>query len=430
MFKIIHDLSALSGADREQYCRDFASYLGLNPDENRIDTIWMNDNNVRSLVAYCRRGTTDILRDIHNIDVTDMVKEDGPGYVSFKASGINRRGRKEIAVGAFATTGCTGDRLAAAVATAETRAGRRLTLKFVGGGLLDESEVSNTVITESTPVAAPAIQPEAKPNSEVGKLANLPACVPTAGFAAVPNLKANYVLDKLSDQLRKCITDGCNNPVKPGFVFCGNCDVPATPLIGVTVPGAVQDRLEQVGMSVAASVEAANAIIQEGIYSETVPVKKTRKPRKSKNTVDMGDITPGLEAGKDCIADLKSPVLVKVPYEPVSCGTETVVLPVSAPVPPPKAISILTDIEQKQVKARLAPFWLDILPKGGMTADDGISIWGKLIKFANAYFPDTQDYKQWTFDKWESFFEFLDEYNAMNGATALVAYINGKINAV
>jgi putative intracellular protease/amidase len=104
--------------------------------------------------------------------------------------------------------------------------------------------------------------------------------------------------------------------------------------------------------------------------------------------------------------------------------------PVAAPVPPPKAISVLTDDEQKQVKARLAPFWVDILPtKGGMTADDGLTTWNKLIKFANSFYPDANDYKKWTLDKWEPFLEFLDEFNEKNGAVALVAHINGKINA-
>jgi hypothetical protein len=428
MFKIIHDLSTLSEAERAQYCRDYASYLGLNPDENRIDTIWMNDNSVRTLVPYCRRGTTDILRGIHNIDIVDMVKEDGPGYVSFKAFGIDRRGRKEIAVGAFATAHLAGDKLAAAVATAETRAGRRLTLKFVGGGLLDESEVSNTFITEATPVAAPAVQPQTKPNAEVGKPVTEESL--RVGFGA-----------RISDR----------------------------PDSSETFPE----------LAVPASVEAVNAILAKDTPATPAePVKKTRKPRKSKNTVDMGDpqtgtivpisgtSDPTMGAGSlSPLADIpeSKQSLTYVPTCPVcnhfmaaddrldlflcikdaqmhatmkpsmlKSGTPPPVVapvPVVAPIPPPKPISLLSDIEQKQVKARLAPFWVDILPKGGMTADDGMSIWGKVIKFASLFFPDTPDHKNWTFDMWDSFFEFLDEYNAAHGPNGLVEYINGKINA-
>ena len=418
--------------------------------------IWMTSDSVRALVAYCRRGTTDILRDIHGIDVTDLVKEDGPGYVSYKATGINRRGRKEIAVGAYSTTGLTGDRLAAAVATAQTRALRRLTLQFVGGGLLDESEVNREPVqSPASPVAAPAVQPQTKPNTEVGK-----------PVASVPNLKANHDLDKL-----------------------------AAGLIGVTVPGAVQDKLEQTGQRVVydpdkptgqpvlASLEAANAILAADTASEPTPAKKTRKPRKSKNTVDMGDVpqtgTIVPETGTSASADIpksQQAATSKLTYVPICpickdfmaadverdmflcikdgrldmnikpsmlkaaeemgkaaatfATAPSAPAPVAAPVPPPKAISVLTDDEQKQVKARLAPFWVDILPiKGGMTADDGLTPWNKLIKFANSFYPDANDYKKWTLDKWEPFLEFLDEFNEKNGAVALVAHINGKINA-
>ena len=419
MFRIIHDLSSLSEDQKKQYLNDYSIFLGLNPEEGRLDMIWMTSDSVRALVAYCRRGTTDILRDIHGIDVTDLVKEDGPGYVSYKATGISRRGRKEIAVGAYSTTGLTGDRLAAAVATAQTRALRRLTLQFVGGGLLDESEVNREPVqSPASPVAAPAVQPQTKPNTEVGK-----------PVASVPNLKANHDLDVL------------------------------------------------------ASLEAANAILAADTASEPTPAKKTRKPRKSKNTVDMGDVpqtgTIVPETGTSASADIpksQQAATSKLTYVPICpickdfmaadverdmflCIKEgrldmtikpsmlkaaeemgkaaatfatapSAPAPVAAPVPPPKAISVLTDDEQKQVKARLAPFWVDILPiKGGMTADDGLTPWNKLIKFANSFYPDANDYKKWTLDKWEPFLEFLDEFNEKNGAVALVAHINGKINA-
>jgi len=478
MFKMIHDLSKLNDKERRQYCRDYAEFVGLNPDENRIDTIWMTTGDIRTLVAYCRRGTTDLLREIHGIDVTGLVKEDGPGYVSYQASGINRRGRKEIAVGAYALDNFTGDRLAAAVATAQTRALRRLTLQFIGGGLLDESEVnSGTVKTEPTPVAAPAIQPEVELNQEVGKLVN---AWDKDALVQDPTLKA--ATPELIDTAKKAIIDATpliqevlKNPVVTETLKC-------------TSHGAeeVIKSLAEVSKPVIpATVEAANAILAQNTPSEPVKPKRGRgRPRKSKNTVDMGDAPktiedvsnptfhmvehlvdmskiegqPNLPLSTDSMqskltyvptcpdcndfmaADDRLDMYLCVKHGRVDTKMKPSMLktgtppPPSAPIPetpaiePPKTISVLTDVEQRLVKARLAPFWVDILPQAGMTADDGVSIWGKLIKFANAYFPDAPNYKEWTFDRWEKFFEHLDEFNTKNGPIALVEHINVTIH--
>src|ERR1035437_9771894 len=293
MFAIIYDLADLTEDKRKQSCRDYATYLGLNPDENRIDTIWMNNDVGRSLVAYCRRGTTDLLRGIHNIDVTQLVKEDGPGYVSYQASGINARGRKEIAVGAYTTTGLTGDRLAAAVATAETRATRRLTLKFVGGGLLDETEVhSQPVQVDTKPVAAPVSQPTTKPNTKLGKEAMkveyhvpLPphsgetvVVIPPVGLPAeriqttvapAPSLFDPAMLEKLK-----------NSPTN---------DLPKA-------PEPLSEPALLTTLAVPATVQVANAIIAAQTPSEPEKPKRGRK-RGSKNKVDMGDApkTDGVE---------------------------------------------------------------------------------------------------------------------------------------
>lgn len=483
MFKMIHDLASLSDSERAQYCRDFASYLGLNPDENRIDTIWMNDNNVRALVAYCRRGTTDILRDIYNIDVTEMIREDGPGYVSYKAVGVNRRGRKEIAVGAFATAGLTGDRLAAAVATAETRAGRRLTLKFMGGGLLDESEVNREPVQiTSTPVAAPAIQPfqqqkviDVKPGTKYSGMVeinnpaiNEPHYVPEAAPA---NVEYHFQIPPHSGIV------GVGIPPKP---LSEPSELPNSSRVQETM-----DRQSIIGpncspalppapvIAIPASVEAANAIIAQDTTVEAIPVKKTRKPRKSKNTVDMGESSvpesPKADIPESQPSATPVPVqqLTYVPICPdcqdfmsandsldlyicVKHGRVDTLMkpsvvrnsappppPVAAPVPvdvkpaPPVSQSPLTPEQQKNVKTRLSTFWVYILPEqGGMTSDDGLSINAKLIKYANLFYQNAPNSKEWTFEQWDVFIKTIEKHNAEFGPKALVDHINGVISAV
>ena len=142
------------------------------------------DTGFKRRQLYARRGTTDVLREKRKINITDMVQHDGPGYVSFKATGKNAEGRQEIAIGAHSIEGLRGEKLAAAVSTAETRAGRRLTLKFVGMGILDYTEVSDPVELKSNaqdlslapnatpPAFAPTVAPNAAPSAAVAPLAD------------------------------------------------------------------------------------------------------------------------------------------------------------------------------------------------------------------------------------------------------------------
>ena len=176
-FSIIHDLGPLSESERKQYLIDASEFFGLDPSLNALDAIWMDGGDgARRLIPYARRGTTDILREIHGIHVLSLTQHDGPGYVSFTAIGKTRSGRQEIAVGAAATEGLRGDKLAAAIATGQTRALRRLTLQAVGGGILDESELNQTTVDinrANTSLASmatlPAPQPTVTPNAEAGK---------------------------------------------------------------------------------------------------------------------------------------------------------------------------------------------------------------------------------------------------------------------
>jgi hypothetical protein len=141
-FTIIHNLEKLTDEERAAYLAKVSEFMGLPPEMNALDMLWIPDEEtgLKKYVPYARKGTTDILREIHGIKVLSMEQHDGPGYVSFKATGVNPDGRQEVAIGAHGTEGLRGEKLAAAVMTSETRAGRRLTLKFVGAGILDESE--------------------------------------------------------------------------------------------------------------------------------------------------------------------------------------------------------------------------------------------------------------------------------------------------
>lgn len=163
---IQHDLSKLDAATLAQYLRDVSEFIGLDPDLNALDTIWMQNENGpgQSLVVYARRGTAEILRNKLGIEVESLVQTTVSGSIIFTATGrlagtdgglLN--GRQEIAVGSKYITGLTGKALDDAIMTASTRALRRLTMQFTTLGLLDESEVKLTVGDTTNPAAGAAL---------------------------------------------------------------------------------------------------------------------------------------------------------------------------------------------------------------------------------------------------------------------------------
>lgn len=309
-FAIIHDLGNLSNEERLQYLRNASAYFGLDPDLNALDTIWMNsEDGMRKLVAYARKGTTDLLRDIHGIEVSSLVQTDGPytGCVSFMATGKNKAGRQEIAVGAHSTEGLRGQRLADAVMTAQTRALRRLTLQFVGGGLLDVSEVGS----QTTDIGSSA--------ASLAQLSGSAAVLPppqAASPAAEPtilNHKANAAIIEATQALAKTepVVKGTDIPVSA--VTAGKTEVspeqlaefkaqqdklradarvqlaakaPATPEPFSTFPTFSETALALPPDS--PLVRAAEASVQTPAPE---PKKRTRKKR---NTVDLA--SPGQEA--------------------------------------------------------------------------------------------------------------------------------------
>ena len=152
---IKHDLSKLSAEELTQYLRDVSEFIGLDPDLNGLDTIWMDNENGpgRSLVVYARRGTAEILRESNEIQVSSLTHEKVSDSIVFTAIGKSGTGRQEIATGSKSISGLTGKALDNAIMTASTRALRRLTMQFTKLGILDESEIEAVHNTAPNPAA-------------------------------------------------------------------------------------------------------------------------------------------------------------------------------------------------------------------------------------------------------------------------------------
>ena len=193
-FKPMHDLESLTDAQREQHYLDACQHFGLPPELRLLEFIWLDaSDGKRNLVLYAKKGATDMIRDRQKISVISTVAANGPGYAAFIVEGKDLNGRHEFAVGSAALTGSTGQGLANAVMTSHTRAVRRLTLQFVGGGLLDESEVQGpfTDINRATgslsslaTLPAPA-QPVSQPNTAPGA-----DITPTGGLSGTSSLSS------------------------------------------------------------------------------------------------------------------------------------------------------------------------------------------------------------------------------------------------
>lgn len=446
-FSAIYNLEGLSDQEIETYKRKVSIYFGLDPDANLFDVIWMvdPDTGFKRRQIYARRGTTDILRDLNKISVLSMVQHDGPGYVSFTATGKNAEGRQEIAVGAHATANLQGEKLAAAVSTAETRAGRRLTLKFVGLGILDSSEVAdNEDIKAPAPGLTLAGSPVVAPPMPV--FAPVGSPIKTGIFGVSPQTAPAATLD---DGAAQAAAEAAEVSRKAYEAWQAQTRAEAAQ--------ALKARPEK-GFSgidpVSAPVETAPVAESENAGPEPPKQKRTRR---KKNTVDIA--SPGQESKppqpppakmQGDIGVMPNQIFVEKPVTPVSVQVETVVppqvnpavaavilqplpqttaeTPTLAPQPAPVAdfLGKPTKEQEESFRAQLREYSNIVLPNAGMVPSAGIGgPSAKLRAFAERWV--NKSTQLMTVSEWQQFFQSLKDFTDRNGAKALVKYINDSL---
>lgn len=169
----ITNLGELSDSQRTDYLIQVCQHLDIPPHLNLLEFIMMeHGDGTRNLVLYAKKGATDMLRKKMNISVDELVRTDADGCVTFTARGHNAEGRTEIAVGASYVGHLTGKELATQIMVAQTRACRRLTLQFVGGGFLDESEVQPAPVAAISEVGELPVSKAAPPRLNAPKSSN------------------------------------------------------------------------------------------------------------------------------------------------------------------------------------------------------------------------------------------------------------------
>lgn len=478
-FTIIHNLESLSDAERQAYLGKVSEFMGLPPEMNALDMLWVPDETtgLKRYVPYARKGTTDILREIHGISVKSMEQHDGPGYVSFKATGVNPEGRQEVAIGAHSTEGLRAERLAAAIMTAETRAGRRLTLKFVGAGILDESEV-NAVVSNIASANASLAQlagsptvvppPPGTPSTAVGKditseekakpaptvkeavkqedTTELPAPVTpaVAPVTSAPEAAKETVKEapkrrgaprgprkKKGEVTFATIIDheeGTIAHVRP------ISEVPSAPAAGVVQfkPTACHE--------CGVYLKDHNYVHGKGyvclIPTESIEEKTIRIGKELGYQVSEPPATVSREEGAVGTGTESVPPLA----ESASAGITTeqeirqgVVNPTLPTAPPSTPLPSLTTIDKGLLltfRNRLREYANVILPRqGGMLPSEGIGGSPNKLRAFALKFTGMTDVDAFSQTQWEALFDFLDSYNKAQGPKALVVYINETIGA-
>jgi hypothetical protein len=171
----MYELESLTEQQKKDYYLAACEFLGLPPEMGVLSYHWMDQHDgPKKLILYAKKGATDIIRERLGISVIDLKKEVGNGEVTWIVKGQNKEGRTEMAAGSKSIEGLKGRELENAVLWAQTKALRRMTLQFVGAGILDETEVEGSAPVASVPsqpVAQPVPQPVAKPNPQAGEVA-------------------------------------------------------------------------------------------------------------------------------------------------------------------------------------------------------------------------------------------------------------------
>lgn len=411
------NLNTATNEQLDEYRLKTASILKIDP--FMLDYIWMSDpeTGLKNRVLYAKRGAAEVLRQNLSISVESLVPSVAQdGLLSFMASGRDKTGRQEIAVGSAYLDGLKGDKKAHAVMTAQTRAVRRLTLQFVGGGILDETEVQAQSTLQGAPAASEAT------------LAGSPAVMPpptvkvyaegAPSLAAMPVPKA--VIPEYSV---------AQNPPNQGDSLQTIEDTPAD-IAAQEVANSTTGELpkkRQYRRKNQVNIASPGQVSPEPSVSTTV-----EKPPASAETPKPLILPTSAEYWKD-----KEPVgpINKALYDAAMKGRPVEVTPdllsvitgnsagvADATTMPQPAVSILSKEKQDEYRTRLSKYYNDILPRGGMQSSE--SIGGptmKTRKFA-AIHTGVADTKQMTEQHWEDLFEFLDSH--ASNPKFLVEYIN------
>lgn len=442
MFKPMHDLESLTDAQREEHYLAACEHFQLPPELRLLDFMWMDASDAkRNLVLYAKKGATDLIRDRQDISVVSTVPANGPGYAAFIVEGKNKDGRHEFAVGSASIGGLNGQNLANAVMISHTRAVRRLTLQFVGGGLLDESEAIGPVtdinraggsLASLATITAPA-QPTTTPNAQPGK-----DITPTN---AQPSILAQPLI---SAQLAQPAQPSMDAPLITRFLvpmvapapFSSGSIIPTSveqitetsqPLVQIE-PAPGQKRHRRTKAETAATRGVISLDGPDLAVAETVAVSEiVEKPSELSKTTQIDAVS----SNDDISESQRTATFVtgsNLPAIPTVMpkGTFTYIIDVPTTAPEP-AVNPDTPTKEEVAawKAKLSVYTTQggILNQGGMTEN----IFGKIRLYTMTLFPNAvvlpNKAIMLTNSQWANLIATFEKISTEQGSAGLVAAI-------
>src|ERR1700682_1469970 len=108
-FVPLYDLESLNEGQRQEYVRNVCNHMGVPPELNLVMLTYLDENEgPRRLVAYAKRGATEIIRNNRGINVTDLTSKEIGGSLVFTATGKDSTGRQEMSTGSKYIEGLVG----------------------------------------------------------------------------------------------------------------------------------------------------------------------------------------------------------------------------------------------------------------------------------------------------------------------------------
>jgi hypothetical protein len=379
-FLPMYDLESLTEPQRQEYLRAVCKHLGVPDNLNLIALTYVDETDGPArLVAYAKRGATEAVRNNLQIDVTSLTNQMIGGSIVFTATAKSKvTGRQEVATGSKWIDGLQGAQLDDAIMTASTRSLRRVTLQFMGAGVLDESEVSQrkTIHVQSAPQVVPpqpTVQPSSAPGKDVTETIKLPIAVEFES-GKVWNNQEEFEAAKAKIRA---------------------------------------DAIAQLN----AKAKAESGPVEDTAVKEVV--KKPRKPRgPNKAKVDLGpSVPPQPDIPAAVVATTPAPApVVEQPKPDISAA------------PPAQA-------QPKLTKQQLQPFrqrnfaMMEILEKEGkFLQSEGRGRSDKMRMLAQLMFPEIDNMNQLDEVQWERFLSTIENKIKTDGPIAAVQYIEESIN--
>lgn len=392
----MYDLESLNETQRQDYLKAVCKHMGVPDNLNLVALIRQDDGEGPArLVAYAKRGATENVRNNLQINVISLTSQVVAGSIVFTATAVSKKtGRQEISTGSKYIEGATGKFLDDAIMTAQTRALRRVTLQFVGAGVLDESEVNQgKTVTVSAPAAQivlAAPQPTVTPSSAPGKDITPPAIQFTFDSTLVPDLKTGQqeAFEARQKQLRDAAIASLNSTAEK-----------------------VTPEQEQ------GAVDTGNRLDPVPAVELEKPKRKyTRKPR----TVDLGPSDPVIapeKAPEPAIAPVPAPVAAPESPKPAPA-------PVVAQAPGKPRLS---PEQVKPFRQRLFKVVNDHLEPNGFAPKEGMGNADKMRAFATMMFSDVSNMNELTVEQWEKYLAVLENKIKTEGAAPTIKYIEDSI---